>query len=90
RVPKEYETEQPEVIVYNQYNTTVQFQYTTTVNGVLHTVNISRGGTFEKTLKRDDYTNEGTYTSGRIVFGFAAGTIGTATSPNELNINWTT
>lgn len=79
-----------EVIVYNQYNTTVQFQYTTTVNGVLHTVNIPRGGTFEKTLKRDDYTNEGTYTSGRIVFGFAAGTIGTATSPNELNINWTT
>lgn len=79
-----------DVTVYNQYNVTVAFEYTTTINGAFHRVNIPRGGTWSNTLKRDDYANEGFYSAGRIVFAYGAGLAGTVAAPNEININWTT
>ena len=79
-----------DVTVYNQYNTTIAFEYTTTINGTFHRVNIPRGGTWSNTLKRDDYTNEGTYVAGRVVFAYLAGTAGTVATPNEVNVDWTT
>ena len=79
-----------DVTVYNQYNVTIAFEYTTTNNATFHRVNIPRGWTFSNILKRDDYTNEGTYTAGRIVFAYTAGAVGPVATPNEININWTT
>ena len=74
-----------DVTVYNSKNVTVAFEYTTTVNGTFKRVNIPSGGTWSNTLKRDDYSNEGTYVSGRIVAAYTA-----TTAAGEININWTT
>ena len=74
-----------DVTVYNGKNVTVAFEYTTTINGVFHRINVPAGGTWSNTLKRDDYTNEGTYVASRIVTAYGA-----TTAANEININWTT
>ena len=64
---------------------TVAFEYTTTVNGTFHRVNIPANSTWSNTLKRDDYSNEGAYVLGRIITAYAA-----TTAAGEININWTT
>ena len=74
-----------DVTVYNGKNVTVVLEYTTTVNGVLHRVNIPRASTWSNTLKLDDFTNEGTYVTANIVTAYAA-----TTAANEINVNWTT
>ena len=74
-----------DVTVYNGKNVTVVLEYTTTVNGVLHRVNIPRASTWSNTLKLDDFTNEGTYATANIVTAYAA-----TTAANEINVNWTT
>lgn len=74
-----------DVTIYNGKNITIAFEYTSTINGTFHRVNIPRGGTWSNTLKRDDYTNEGTYVLGRVVAAYGA-----TTAANEININWTT
>jgi hypothetical protein len=74
-----------DVTVYNSKNVTVAFEYTTTINGIMHRQNIPANGTWSNTLKRDAYTNEGTYVSGQIVAAYGA-----ATAAGEININWTT
>jgi hypothetical protein len=74
-----------DVTVYNTKNVTVAFEYTTTVNGTMHRQNIPANGTWSNTLKRDAYTNEGTYVNGQIVAAYGA-----ATAAGEININWTT
>lgn len=74
-----------DVTVYNSKNVTIAFEYTTTINGVLHRVNIPSNSTWSNTLKRDDYTNEGTYVAGNIVAAYGA-----TTAAGEVNINWTT
>jgi len=74
-----------DVTVYNSKNVTVAFEYTTSINGTFHRVNIPANGTWSNTLKRDDYTNEGVYTGGRIITAYTA-----TTAPGEININWTT
>jgi hypothetical protein len=74
-----------DVTVYNSKNVTVAFEYTTTINGIMHRQNIPANGTWSNTLKRDAYTNEGTYVNGQIVAAYGA-----ATAAGEININWTT
>ena len=74
-----------DVTVYNGKNVTVVLEYTTTVNGVLHRVNIPRASTWSNTLKLDDFANEGTYVTANIVTAYAA-----TTAANEINVNWTT
>ena len=74
-----------DVTVYNSKNITIAFEYTTTINGILHRVNIPSNSTWSNTLKRDDYTNEGTYVAGNIVAAYGA-----TTAAGEVNINWTT
>ena len=74
-----------DVTVYNSKNVTVAFEYTTTVNGTFHRVNIPANSTWSNTLKRDDYSNEGAYVLGRIITAYAA-----TTAAGEININWTT
>lgn len=61
------------------------FEYTTTVNGVLHRVNVPSNSTWSNTLKLDGYSNEGTYVLGNIITAYGA-----TTAPGEININWTT
>lgn len=79
-----------DVTVYNQYNTTVSFEYRTTANATFHRVNIPRGWTFSNTLKKDNYIDEWTYTEWRIIFEYLAGVAGTVANPNEINVNRTT
>ena len=74
-----------DVTVYNSKNVTVAFEYTSSVNGTFKRVNIPANGTWSNTLKRDEYTNEGVYTAGRIVTAYGA-----AGAAGEININWTT
>ena len=74
-----------DVTVYNTKNVTVAFEYTTTVNGTMHRQNIPANSTWSNTLKRDDYSNEGTYVSAQIVAVYSA-----TTAAGEININWTT
>ncbi len=74
-----------DVTVYNSKNVTVVFEYTTTVNGVLHRVNVPSNSTWSNTLKLDGYSNEGTYVLGNIITAYGA-----TTASGEININWTT
>lgn len=74
-----------DVTIYNSKNVTIAFEYTTTINGTFHRVNIPANSTWSNTLKRDDYTNEGTYVLGRIITSYAA-----TLAAGEININWTT
>ena len=85
----EWSWEIRDVTVYNGKNVTVQLRFTTTINGTLHSVNIPAGGTYSNTLKRDAYTNEGTYVTAEIFTGFgAAGAYGQNTDFqwNETNL----
>lgn len=74
-----------DVTVYNSKTVTVAFEYTTTINGTYHRINIPANGTWSNTLKKDDYSNEGTYVAGRIITAYGA-----TTAVGEININWTT
>lgn len=74
-----------DVTVYNSKNVTVAFEYTTTVNGTMHRQNIPSNSTWSNTLKRDAYSNEGTYVSAQIVAVYSA-----TTAAGEINVNWTT
>ena len=74
-----------DVTVYNSKNATIAFEYTTTMNNVYHRINVPANATWSNTLKLDDYTDEGTYTTGRIITAYGA-----VTAVGEININWTT
>jgi hypothetical protein len=74
-----------DVTVYNSKTVTVAFEYTTTINGTYHRINIPANETWSNTLKKDDYSNEGTYVAGRIITAYGA-----TTDVGEININWTT
>lgn len=74
-----------DVTVYNSKNVTVAFEYNTTVNGVFHRQNIPANSTWSNTLKRDAYSNEGSYVSARIIAAYGA-----VSAAGEININWTT
>ena len=74
-----------DVTIYNYKDVTLVFEYSSTVNSTLHRVNIPAGSTWQNTLKRDDYSDEGFYLTDNIIAQY-----GSTLANGEVNINWTT